>query len=177
MRSVLLSFIVLGAFAAPAVADVSPYRGMERRAVKALSDQEIDGLKAGKGMSMALAGELNGFPGPRHVLDMAGPLGLSAGQVAAVQALFDTMQAEATALGAAVINKEGELEHGFRSATLDDQSLTATVMAIAELRGRLRATHLRYHLATRELLDPQQLALYDHLRGYEGHEAGHTHGH
>lgn len=171
----LVSILVL--LAAPAAADTSPYRGLETRTIKALPDQEIADLRAGKGMSMALAAELNGHPGPRHVLDLAEPLSLTPEQAAAVQSLFDAMQGEAAALGEAVVAGEAELEQRFRSASLDEDALRARVMAIAELRGRLRATHLRFHLATRAVLDRHQLVLYDRLRGYGDGNSAHSHRH
>ena len=171
----LVSILVF--LATSAAADTNPYRGMEARAIKALPEQEIADLRAGKGMSMALAAELNGHPGPRHVIDLAQPLGLTPEQAAAVQSLFGAMQGEAAALGEAVVDGEAELEQRFRSASLDEDDLRARVMAIAELRGRLRATHLRYHLATRAVLDRHQLLLYDRLRGYGDSNRPHGHRH
>ena len=55
----------------------SPYAGMQARSIKALSEQQIADLKAGRGMGLALAAELNGYPGPAHVLEVADQLGLS----------------------------------------------------------------------------------------------------
>ena len=55
----------------------SPYAGMQSRAVKALTDQQIADLRAGRGMGLALAAELNGYPGPMHVLELADRLSLS----------------------------------------------------------------------------------------------------
>jgi uncharacterized membrane-anchored protein len=55
----------------------SPYADLTNRRIKALSEEEIDGLRAGEGMGLALAAELNGLPGTRHVLDMGPMLGLS----------------------------------------------------------------------------------------------------
>ena len=49
----------------------TPYAGMQNRAIKALSDEQIAQLRAGKGMALALAAELNGYPGPLHALDLA----------------------------------------------------------------------------------------------------------
>ena len=69
-----------------------PYAGMQTRPVKALSDQQIADLKAGRGMGLALAAELNGYPGPMHVLELAAPLGLSDEQRAKVAGLFDAMK-------------------------------------------------------------------------------------
>ena len=52
----------------------SPYAGFETRAIKALSDQQISELRTGLGMSLALAAELNGYPGPRHTIEFAADL-------------------------------------------------------------------------------------------------------
>jgi hypothetical protein len=50
-------------------------------------------------MSLALAAELNGYPGPRHVLELGEQLGLTEQQRAGVQRLFDDMTAEVLPLG------------------------------------------------------------------------------
>jgi len=55
----------------------SPYAGFEQRPIKALSTQQIADLRAGREMSLALAAELNGFPGPLHVLELARGLDLT----------------------------------------------------------------------------------------------------
>ena len=47
---------------------------MQTRSIKALSDQQIADLGAGRGMGLALAAELNGYPGPSHVLELADKL-------------------------------------------------------------------------------------------------------
>jgi hypothetical protein len=73
----------------------SPYAGMQTRSIKSLPDLQIADLKAGRGMGLALPAELNGYPGPMHVLQLAGQLGLSADQKTRVQSLFDSMKAEA----------------------------------------------------------------------------------
>lgn len=49
----------------------TPYAGMQTRPIKALSDEQIADLQAGRGMGLALAAELNGYPGPAHVLELA----------------------------------------------------------------------------------------------------------
>jgi hypothetical protein len=46
----------------------TPYAGMQTRPIKALSEQQVADLQAGRGMGLALAAELNGYPGPAHVL-------------------------------------------------------------------------------------------------------------
>src|SRR5215475_9498490 len=68
-----------------------PYAGMQQRSVKALSEQQIADLRAGKGMGLALAAELNGYPGPIHVLELGDQLNLSAEQRQRVQQLYEAM--------------------------------------------------------------------------------------
>jgi hypothetical protein len=57
-------------------ASSSPYSGLEEWPIKALSDQQIADLRAGRGMGLALPAELNGYPGPIHVLELGDQLRL-----------------------------------------------------------------------------------------------------
>src|SRR3954462_11581509 len=84
----------------------TPYAGMQTRSIKALSEQQVADLRAGRGMGLALAAELNGYPGPVHVLELVDKLNLSADQRASVQRLFDSMKAEALPLGAKLLEQE-----------------------------------------------------------------------
>lgn len=67
-----LALLALLLAVTPAAADTkhhgqhSPYAGLPAREIKALSPEEIADLAAGRGMGLALAAELNGYPGPRH---------------------------------------------------------------------------------------------------------------
>lgn len=170
----LIAAIALFA-AAPASASDTPYAGLETREIKALSDERRDGLLTGQGLGYALSAELNGIPGPRHVLDMAEALDLSDAQREQTQALFDAMNAEARRLGAALIAAEAELDALFASGEADPQAVAAGTAAIAEIEGALRATHLNAHLATAPLLSRHQRVLYARARGYgaDGH-GGHS---
>ena len=76
-----------------------PYTGMQARPLKALSSEELADLKEGRGMGLALAGELNGYPGPKHVLELAKELNLTDAQRVRTQELFNAMKAEAVPLG------------------------------------------------------------------------------
>ena len=169
-----IGFAVLAALLLPlpALAVERPYAGLEARAIKALSAEEIAALAGGLGFSQALAAELNGFPGPRHVIDLAGDLDLTPAQREAVEALFGAMQAEAIAAGEAVLAAEAGLEAAFRSGSLAEDELAARSEEIGRLRGVLRGIHLTYHLRTKALLTQHQVALYNAARGYGG-EAGH----
>jgi Spy/CpxP family protein refolding chaperone len=163
--------------AQPADPDQQPYAGLQTRALKALSEQQIADLRAGRGMGLALAAELNGYPGPVHVLEHADALGLSATQRARTQALFEAMRAEAVALGERLIREEADLERLFATRTVQPATLDGATAAIAATQGRLRAAHLRYHLAMAELLTPGQVRRYADLRGYGASgPGGHGHG-
>ena len=171
MRSLSLLTALLVSTAALAQ---TPYAGMQTRGIKALSDSQIDDLQAGRGMSLALAAELNGYPGPLHVLELADRLGLSAAQRGNVQQLFDSMKAKAVSLGEKLIEQEAELDRQFSGRTIAPESLRSMTAAIAAIQGQLRATHLKYHLSTAAQLSPQQIEQYAALRGYTGHApAGH----
>ena len=145
-----------------------PYAGLEARPVKALSQDQIADLRAGRGMGLALAAELNGYPGPLHVIELADKLGLSADQRARVERLFADMKAEAVPLGEKLIAQETELDRQFASRSISADSLMRATAAIGETQGQLRAAHLKYHLLTLAILSPDHVRRYGGLRGYGG---------
>jgi hypothetical protein len=152
-----------------------PYAGLQARAIKALSPEQIADLKAGRGMSLALAAELNGYPGPRHVLELGDQLGLSDQQLADVQRLFDAMTAEAVPLGEKLIAQEAELDALFARRAVTAPSLSTATAAIGAVQAELRATHMKYHLLTSGLLTAAQMQRYSELRGYREEGVGLQH--
>jgi hypothetical protein len=144
----------------------APYAGMQHRAVKGLSDQQLDDLRAGRGMGFALAAELNGYPGPIHVLEMADQLRLSGDQRLRMRELTDQMKGEAISVGERLIAWEQGLEHEFARQLITPTTLAELTSKIGETQGELRAVHLKYHLATAELLTSEQKERYAALRGY-----------
>jgi Spy/CpxP family protein refolding chaperone len=143
-----------------------PYAGLETRPIKALSAQQIADLKAGRGMGFALAAELNGYPGPVHVLELADQLGLTGDQKAEMTRLFDAMKAEAVPLGERLIAQEAALDALFAERRASDDTVGAATAEIGTTQGQLRAAHLKYHLATLQALQPEQVRRYGELRGY-----------
>jgi len=143
-----------------------PYAGFQSRDIAALSDEDVAGLRAGRGMGLALAAELNGYPGPMHVLELAAELALTAEQRARVEALFHEMRAETIPLGEAVIERERALDRAFRERTVTRQSLVDLTDAVGAAQARLRRAHLSFHLATIEVLTADQTRRYAVLRGY-----------
>jgi Spy/CpxP family protein refolding chaperone len=141
---------------------------MQTRPIKALSEQQVADLGAGRGMGLALAAELNGYPGPSHVLELSDKLELSADQRTRIRALFDSMKGEALPLGSKLIEQEADLDKQLASRTVTPASLKASTAAVAATQGELRETHLKYHLSTVEVLSPHQMKRYAELRGYGG---------
>jgi hypothetical protein len=144
------------------------YVGFEKRAIKALSDQQIADLRAGRGMMLALAAELNGYPGPLHVLENAEALRLTQRQQDRTKSLLASMKNEAIPLGMRLIEQEATLDDLFAEKKITAANLAAATQAIALTEASLRQTHLKYHMAMMDVLSPQQISLYRELRGYAG---------
>jgi Spy/CpxP family protein refolding chaperone len=172
MRFALLALVLA---VTPAAADTahhgqhSPYAGQETRDIKALSPEEIADLNAGRGMGLALAAELNGYPGPRHVLDLAHELQLTAEQQRRTRELLDAMREETSALGRRLIEAERALDRLFAERRATPDTVSAATEQAGAIEAKLRAAHLRYHLAMVDVLSAEQVATYNHLRGYATH--------
>ena len=159
----------------------SPYAGQQTRAIKALSDAGVAALKDGAGAGFAKAAELNGYPGPTHVLELAGPLQLDARQREATQRLMTEHRARARRLGAELIAAEAALDGLFARKQADVRQVDAATQRIGALQARLRAEHLNTHLAQASILSEAQVRRYAALRGYApgatapGQGQGHEH--
>lgn len=147
----------------------SPYAVHRGTAATGLLPEEVEGLVSGKGMALALAAEVNGYPGPRHVLDATegGQLALRPDQRATIERLHARMLEDAQAKGKEILQEEAALAQRFRHGHIDDASLRGALDRIGQLRAELRFIHLRTHLTTRALLTPDQIARYNAVRGYE----------
>jgi hypothetical protein len=151
----------------------TPYAGMQTRSVKSLSNEQIADLRAGRGMGLALIAELNGYPGPSHVLELADALKLTDAQRGGIKRLFETMKAEAIPIGLQLLAQEADLDRQFADRTITADRLAAAIAAIGEVQARLRAAHLRFHLLTPAILSESQMRRYAELRGYAGGAHGH----
>jgi hypothetical protein len=143
-----------------------PYSGEQQREIKALSAEEVKQYLSGAGMGYAKAAELNRFPGPGHVLELADKLGLTAEQRAAVARLMEAHKAEARHIGAKLVESERKLDALFASGAVGREALADAVRAAAALAGEYRLSHLDAHRRTRAVLSSEQVARYDELRGY-----------
>jgi LTXXQ motif family protein len=144
----------------------SAYVGQQTRSIKSLSEQDIDDLLAGRGTGLAKAAELNGYPGPAHVLELKEALRLSEAQLVATEALMSRHRADARRLGEDVVAAERSLDQAFANHIANEGSIRMLTAGVARLQGELRAEHLKTHLAQTALLTPEQIQRYAELRGY-----------
>jgi len=144
-----------------------PYAGLQERSIKTLSDQQIADLNAGRGMGLALAAELNGYPGPIHAIELASELHLSPEQITELKVLYEAMKTEAIPLGTLLISQERNLNNDFADRTITLANLEVATQKIGATQAALRATHLKYHLSSVAILTPEQVTRYNELRGYK----------
>lgn len=135
--------------------------------IRSLSAEEIEQIRQGGGASLALPAELNGIPGPSHVLDLTDELALSRDQLAQIQEVYDQFRADVIPAGERYLVALEALEEGFRDRTITGTSLANIVADVSRLEGDLITIHLAAHLETAELLTEEQIATYNQLRGYE----------
>jgi Spy/CpxP family protein refolding chaperone len=182
VKGILALACVLGAAAALAQAPhhhgkqhkqtVQPYAGQQTRSVASLSGEDVQGFLDGRGMGLARSAELNGHPGPMHVLELAEALRLTPEQREHVQAAFDRMKAKARQLGEAYVAAERAVDQAFKSGPADAAVVAARVAEANRLLGEVRLAHLAAHIEITPLLTAEQRARYAELRGY-GMHAGH----
>ena len=174
MKYLLLSFsILLAASNAQAASSghshdhKSKYSGEENRAIKSLSAKDIAELKRGGGWGLAKAAELNGVPGPAHLLELTDQIRLNPVQVEKITRLFLNMKHHALEKGERLIVLEQKLENHFVAGTINKENLRTALEEIGRTRSELRYIHLATHLETPKILSPHQIEKYNHLRGYK----------
>lgn len=148
---------------------ISKYTGQEDRIIKSLSSEDIESLQTGMGDAfggMAKLAELNGYPGPRHILDLANELKLSDEQKANITTIYDNMRKKAVDLGQEIVNVEKIANGEFINKTITDSQMKQLIFKSSEIYGQLRYAHLSTHLKMLDILTPEQVNLYNNLRGY-----------
>jgi Spy/CpxP family protein refolding chaperone len=162
--SLLLSGIAIAQHAGHAPNE--PYAGQERRTIKSLSDEDIAELRRGGGWGLAKAAELNGLPGPLHLLELGDEIALTPEQIDAIEHVFRKMRADAIDEGERLISREQALESAFRDRAMTEETLRTLLAPIEESRRELRYIHLAAHLKTPTILTEKQIDRYNTLRGY-----------
>ena len=176
IAAVLSATLVLGgaAFAQHAghgpapgpAATATPYAGHDKRTVASLSDADVEAMRDGKGMGFARPAEVNGYPGPMHILELASDLGLSDAQTADIEALFRRMKTRAREAGEAYVAAEMALDAAFKTRTADSQSVAQLTRDADQRRAEKRLAHLDAHIEAQRILTDTQLQRYAALRGY-----------
>ena len=144
----------------------APYAGFETRAVKAVSDPQRADFLAGRGQGLALAAELNGYPGPLHVLELREDLALTPEQIASTETIFARMKQTAIGLGKEHLEREEALDRLFRGGNARPDSVAKAVAEAGRSLASVRDAHLQAHLEMMAILTPGQIARYSQLRGY-----------
>ncbi len=136
----------------------------------AFLEAEHQAIERGEGFGMALAADKNGYPGPKHVLDMKKELKLTPAQETAMKKLMAEMKTKALAKGKDVLLAEKRLEDLFAQGKSEDE-LREETYRVASLRAELRWVHLATHLAAKKILTAQQIAAYQKMRHAQGLKA------
>ncbi len=127
--------LVLAWFCGAVAAEVltSPYAGQHTRPIKSLSAYGVTELGRGGGWEFVRAAELNGMPGPAHLLELKDEIPLSAQYVAAVSAVFEEMLGEAVSGGEHLVAQERTLEVAVRAGTVSDHLCVGCRLGSARL--------------------------------------------
>jgi Spy/CpxP family protein refolding chaperone len=121
-------------------------------------------LLAGAGGGLAQVADVNGYPGPKHVLEFADALALTGTQRVLTTRLRDETFAKAREAGKALVDAERALAARFAGGRITEPELAAALERIGDLQARLRGIHLRAHLRQRGLLTTIQQTRYGALR-------------
>ena len=174
LAAVLFSFVVVGtSFPATATDPEEAARAMAQAAeaaregtgIPALSEAQAASYLDGEAMWQASVAELNHYPSPRRVLELAEALELAEGQRRATTRLHEETRREAIRLGGELVALEQRLNRIFvwNQATADN--IAKTVLDIGTLQTQLRLTHLAASIRQKSLLTEEQVRRYDELQG------------
>lgn len=146
----------------------TPYAGFEKREIASLSASDVEELQRGGGWGLALPAELQGKPGPSHLLELKKDLALSTEQVDTFDQMYNEMRGEAITAGEVLIAAERALSDALAQVALSPAKLRELVDIAADARAELRYIHLSRHLGTTAHLTREQIHKYNVLRGYQG---------
>ena len=144
----------------------SQYADEKRSHIPSLTMAEYDELLSGGGMGFAKPAELNRYPGPKHVLELADSLGLSSEQREQVERIRAKMAGRAVELGREYVHSEHELNRLFADGNATEQAVVEQTARVGDIRSALRSTHLIAHVETAAVLTKEQIETYHRLRGY-----------
>lgn len=111
------------------------------------------------------------FPAPHTAIFLANDLGLTEAQRLKLHELQQMLDSDIATIGRRIQAEETRLDRAFMENVIDIGRIDGLTARIGSLQAQLRAARLRAHLATRDLLSPEQLLRYAELRGFEAAEA------
>ncbi|MEJ2483801.1 MAG: periplasmic heavy metal sensor [Gemmatimonadota bacterium] len=130
-----------------------------------ISEDEKEALLAGSGLGAGMIAMANGYPGPKHVLEMGDELGLTAEQKEEIGSLFAERKASFVELGTELVKKDEQLTAMFASGSVNTKDVEKLAREIGQLQGELRAGHLNAHVLTWEALTAAQREKVASMRG------------
>lgn len=144
----------------------SPHAHAQSTVIPSLSPDEVRALQNGEGMGLALAAELNHYPGPKHVLELRSELELDDTQIEQIEAIHRKMKNQAITKGEDILQAETRLANLFSSGSPATAQVNHATEHLGVLRGQLQAIHLLAHMETVCILTPEQVDAYDLHRGH-----------
>lgn len=146
-------------------------QGMGGGMLGGVSGQEKEALLTGAGLGAGMIAMMNGYPGPKHVLEMGDELELTVAQRESIGTIYGNVKAESVKLGTELVEKDEALAALFASGSVKTGDVEKRAREIGELQGRVRAAHLNAHVETFEALTPAQREQLSSMQGmHEMHQ-------
>ena len=140
-------------------------QGMGGGMLGGVSKQEKEALLKGAGLGAGMIAMTNGYPGPKHVLEMGDELELTAAQRESLGKIYGNVKARSVELGTELVEKDEELTALFASGSVSTGEVEKLSREIGELQGRVRAEHLNAHVETFDALTPAQRETLSSMQG------------
>lgn len=140
-------------------------QGMGGGMLGGVSEQEKEALLKGAGLGAGMIAMMNGYPGPKHVLELGDELELNAAQRESIGKTYGNVKAESVKLGTELVEKDEALTALFTSGSATTGEVEKLSRDIGELQGRVRAAHLNAHVETFDALTPAQREKLSSMQG------------
>lgn len=124
-------------------------------------DALLKGLEGDNGKTA----EMNKYPSPKDLLELATTLNLSSVQKSRLIEIRDNTISRAKQLGKEIVQIENELHKAFQARIINEKSCTDDAQQIGRLRGRLRAVFLTSHIRAKAVLNDSQVSMYRKIQG------------
>jgi hypothetical protein len=174
LAAVLFSFAIVGTSCSPTTPDQdeaaraaahAAEAAREGTGIPALSEAQVASYLDGEAMWLANVAELNHYPSPRRVLELAETLELEEGQRRATTMLHEETRREAIRLGGELVALEQRLNRIFAWNQATADNIAKLVLDIGTLKAQFRLTHLVASIRQKPLLMEEQVRRYDELLG------------